>query len=221
MNCPGCQTPMKQLTLAAVQGTSVTIDFCRSCRAFWFDPYEDIHLTVASTVQLFQLIGGDRSAAAPPSTFPKSSQCPICNAPLKLTHDRQRNTPFIYWRCETGHGRFTPFVEFLREKDFIRAPSPEQLAELRRSIQMIRCASCGAPIDLLHTTTCPYCSAPVSIIDVEKLAQLAAKSGHTTPPPTRVIIPKSATTLKTSTLPPTLIEIGLDVLFTWLGDVFW
>jgi hypothetical protein len=111
----------------------------------------------------------------------------MCNTPLKLTHDRQRNTPFIYWRCEAGHGRFTPFVEFLREKDFIRAPSPEQLAELRRSIQMIRCASCGAPIDLATSTACEFCRAPIAILDPEAASravrELASAAASTTTAP--------------------------------------
>ena len=42
-----------------------------------------------------------------------------CNArgDLRLidTHDRQRDTPFRYWRCGRRHGRFITFFDFLRE----------------------------------------------------------------------------------------------------------
>src|SRR6476619_6323709 len=104
MQCPGCGTAMRRLTVEAVLGATVEIDVCSQCRAFWFDPFESIHLTPASTLQ----------------PFPAACRCPRCGTRLLPTHDRQRNTPFEYLRCERGHGRFTRFNDFLREKDFVR-----------------------------------------------------------------------------------------------------
>jgi hypothetical protein len=203
---------MEQLTLAASLGSSVTIDVCKPCRAFWFDPYEDLHLTVQATVRLFHLMAADVRQA--PSPVPR--KCPLCDAPLLLTHDKQRNTPFIYWRCDRGHGRFTPFTEFLRQKDFLRQPTPKQLAELRQSIRMIRCASCGAPIDLVHDSKCGYCSSPISILDLKKLAQLAAPAAPVPPPPKLIPTKYMA---KSSDIPPTLIDLGLEVLSNWLSNL--
>ena len=64
----------------------------------------------------------------------------------------QRNTRFEYLRCPNGHGRLTTFVEFLKEKDFIRPLSARQIAELRESLQTINCSSCGAAVDLAAST---------------------------------------------------------------------
>jgi DNA-directed RNA polymerase subunit RPC12/RpoP len=109
-----------------------------------------------------------------------------------------------------------PFAEFLREKDFIREPSPQQMAELRRSIQMIRCSSCGAPIDLMHASACAHCGAAVSILDVKRLAELAGKAGSASavPPPVRLLPPKLTSSTMSSA--PTLIDLGFDVLADWL-----
>jgi hypothetical protein len=62
-------------------------------------------------------------------------------------------------------GRFTPFVQFLREKDFIRPLSPAELERLRQTIRVVQCSSCGAPVDLEKDTACPYCRAPIAILD--------------------------------------------------------
>jgi Zn-finger nucleic acid-binding protein len=213
MQCPGCQQEMSQYTVGAALGTAITVDLCRNCRAFWFDPYEDLKLTSQSTLRLFQIISESRSATA---AFPAAPVCPDCQSRLLLTHDRQRNTAFVYWRCDSGHGRFMPFAEFLREKDFIREPSPQQMAELRRSIQMIRCSSCGAPIDLMHASACGHCGAAVSILDVKRLAELAGKAGSASavPPPARLLPPKLTSSTLSSA--PTLIDLGFDVLADWL-----
>jgi len=158
---------MEPLTLHGVLGVDIVIDVCRGCRGFWFEPFEDLRLTPEATIHLFQFVYERGSGAAP---FPTISRCPVCQTRLLLTHDRQRNTPFVYWRCEQGHGRFTPFAEFLREKDFIRALTPQQLHELCRTIGMIHCSGCGASIDLAHDTVCGHCGAAVSLVDVKRLA---------------------------------------------------
>jgi hypothetical protein len=162
---------MEHLTLEGRLGINVEIDLCQQCRAFWFDPFENIHLTTASTLKLFGLIATQSAEAASP--FPKSSYCPRCKARLILTHDRQRNTPFQYYRCDAGHGRFTSFIDFLREKDFIRPLSPQQILELRQNISMVHCSNCGAPIDLAKASVCDHCGSPVSMLDVKKMREMA------------------------------------------------
>jgi hypothetical protein len=87
-----------------------------------------------------------------------------------VTHDLQRTTRFTYYRCPNGHGRFTPFVQFLREKDFIRPLSPAELARLRKTIRVVQCSSCGAPVDLEKDTACPYCRAPIAILDPDAVS---------------------------------------------------
>ena len=171
---------MQRLTLDATLGKTLDVDVCTQCRAFWFEPFETIHLTPASTLMLFSLIAKDAGASG---AFPTVSHCPQCGQELRLTHDRQRNTPFTYYRCDAGHGRFTPFVDFLREKDFIKPLSPQQINELRQSVQTIHCGNCGAPIDLTRDSLCSHCGAALSMLDLSKVTRLPEAAA--TPTPTR------------------------------------
>jgi len=199
---------MAQLTVDGLLGRDIVIDVCRSCRAFWFDPHEDLQLTPAATIRLFQMMAEGRGSAAP---LPSDLRCPMCKSRLLLTHDRQRNTPFVYWRCDQGHGRLTPFVEFLKQKDFVRVPTPQQLAELRQTIREIRCSGCGGSIDLMHDVVCRHCGAAISILDVKQLGELATKK---IPPPRQLTVPQLKPAV--SATPPTLIELGLEALIDWL-----
>src|SRR5262249_1887535 len=145
MKCPNCTVEMTGMTLDARVSAPVAIDVCTPCQSFWFDKYESIQLSPASTLKLIKLIGEQSSERK--ATLRESLHCPRCAGLLKFTHDLQRNTKFAYWRCE-AHGRFIGFLDFLREKNFIRALSPQQVAELRRNIQAVNCSNCGASIDL-------------------------------------------------------------------------
>ena len=64
-------------------------------------------------------------------------QCPRCRGRLRLTHDRQRNTSFTYLRCRNGHGRLTTFFDFLREKDFVKPLTAQQLADLPHAEELL------------------------------------------------------------------------------------
>jgi hypothetical protein len=204
---------MDRLTLDAVLGAKLDVDVCTHCRAFWFEPFETLHLTPASTLRLFTLIAEGAGGAA---AFPTTSHCPKCGQPLRLAHDRQRNTPFTYYRCEAGHGRFMPFVDFLREKDYIKPLSPQQINELRQSVQTIHCANCGAPIDLTRDSACSHCGAALSMLDLSKVTRLPAP-----PTPTR---PARLNEAGISALfayedprEMSLIDLGLRAVAKWLG----
>jgi endogenous inhibitor of DNA gyrase (YacG/DUF329 family) len=140
-----------------------TVDVCVACQAIWFDAFESLQLTPGATLALFDTI----RKSPPPlgHALPSRLPCPRCTAPLAMTHDLQRTTRFTYYRCDFGHGRFTPFVQFLREKDFIRPLSPAELARLKETIRVVQCSSCGAPVDLEKDAACPYCRAPIAILD--------------------------------------------------------
>ncbi len=166
--CPGCAAPMRPLRLARKLDGEVTVDLCADCQALWFDAFESVQLTPGGTLALF-----DAVRAAPPGrrrALPSALPCPRCTLPLALTQDLQHTTRFSYYRCESGHGRFTPFVQFLREKDFIRPLAPAELARLKATIRTVSCSSCGAPVDLERDASCPYCRAPISILDPEAIA---------------------------------------------------
>src|SRR5262249_35012289 len=99
-------------------------------------------------------------------------RCPRCTLRLIPTHDRQRATPFEYWRCDREDGRLITFFNFLREKDFIRPLSPSQLEELRQNIDIVKCSNCGAPVDLVRTSACAHCGSPLSMLDMKQAEHL-------------------------------------------------
>lgn len=160
--CPGCGVTMEPQRLPRKPLGEVTIDFCLPCQALWFDTLESAQLTPGSTLALFDTI---RRSAPAGRALPSQLPCPRCTKPLVVTHDLQHTTRFTYYRCPNGHGRFTPFVQFLREKNFVRPLSPAELVRLRQTIRVVQCSSCGAPVDLEKDAACPYCRAPIAILD--------------------------------------------------------
>jgi hypothetical protein len=64
---------------------------------FWFDRHENLRLAPAATLELFGLIGEAAAARQGPKTaLAVVLQCPRCRSRLRVTYDRQRNTPFRY-----------------------------------------------------------------------------------------------------------------------------
>ncbi len=231
--CPGCSLEMTPKQLAGHYGRTVTIDLCHSCGAFWFDADESLALTPGATLELFVAIGKQSRERRPPVGSPT---CPRCRQRLAQTSDMQRATRFSYWRCPADHGRFITFAEFLREKDFVRPLSAEELARLRASVKMVHCSSCGAPIDLERTSTCGYCRAPVSVLDARQVETIVARleraeTEHATVDPTlpmrlmadRLHVERLFQSLERSpgiadaTAAPGLVEAGLAALADLLG----
>jgi hypothetical protein len=164
---------MQEQTLDGHVGRSVTIDVCLSCQSFWFDARESLALSPGGTLALFRLIGdhtGKRSFSNA-----DLAKCPRCNARLRLTQDMQRTTRFSYLRCPNDHGRLTTFFDFLREKDFVRPLTPEQLRELRQNVQSVNCSNCGAPVDVTHRSACAHCGSPLSMLDLGQAEKLVAQ----------------------------------------------
>lgn len=147
-------------------GASISIDLCVSCQVLWFDGHESLQLSRGSVLKLFRLIG--EHALAPRTRAATTPSCPRCGIRLIETHDMQRTTRFTYRRCPREHGRLITFVDFLREKDFIRPLSAEQIEDLRRNIQVVNCSNCGAPIDLAKDTSCTHCGSPLSMLDMKQ-----------------------------------------------------
>lgn len=164
---------MVSLTLEGHSATAVTVDVCATCHVFWFDTYESLQLSPASTLKLFTHIG-DASAGKKPA-IPAVVRCPRCDSRLLPTHDRQRDTRFEYWRCDHRHGRLITFFNFLREKSFVKALSAKQLEELRQHIQTVNCSNCGGPVDLTHASVCLHCSSPVSMLDMKQAERLVSQ----------------------------------------------
>jgi len=164
---------MASLTLDSHSGTSIAVDLCEACQAFWFDAYESLQLSPGSTLKLFTRLG-ELSQGTKPAISPVL-HCPRCQSHLHLTHDRQRDTPFQYWRCDHGDGRFITSFNFLREKNFIKPLSATELEDLRRNVQTVNCSNCGGPVDVSRGSTCPHCGSPLSMVDLKQAQTLIAQ----------------------------------------------
>jgi DNA-directed RNA polymerase subunit RPC12/RpoP len=164
---------MTATTLEGHNRTSITIDVCASCQAFWFDTHENLRLAPAGTLRLFKLIG--ESSPGSKAAWANVLRCPHCRSRLIATHDRQRNTAFQYWSCDQGHGRFVSFFDFLREKNFIQPLSPQQIDELRQNVQTVNCSNCGAAIDLARSSACEHCGSPLSMLDMKQAAAIVSE----------------------------------------------
>jgi len=169
MNCPNCAQPMTAMSLEAHLSAPVSVDMCSTCQVFWFDKYESLKLSPASTLQLMKFIG-ERSGASSPQ-LSNALKCPRCSMPLRPTHDIQRTTHFSYWRCGSEHGRLIRFFDFLKEKNFIRPMTPAQIEELRKNVGSVNCTNCGAPIDLSTSSACTHCGSAISMLDMNQAQQ--------------------------------------------------
>ena len=170
--CPSCGLAMEVRRLERKPTGEATIDVCVACRALWFDGYESLQLTPGATLALLKAI---RDAEGEPKhAQPARLACPRCSGTLALTRDLQRSTRFSYFRCERGHGRYTPFAQFLLEKSFVRPLPPAEIERLRRTVGTVRCSGCGAAIDLASDAACRYCRAPVAVLDPDALSRTVA-----------------------------------------------
>src|SRR5262245_33627529 len=172
MTCPNCAMEMTTMGLERRMGGEVTIDVCTECQAFWFDKYESLQLAPASTLKLMKFIGEHSKTGKAANT--EALRCPRCAKHLAFTHDLQGSTRFTYWRCD-AHGRYIAFIDFLREKNFIRTLSQEEIAKLRENVQTVNCSNCGAPIELVNFSASEHCGSPVSILDMKQPQQLLAQ----------------------------------------------
>ena len=179
---PPLRPPMQEATLDGHLGRRWPSTSAIACQSFWFDAYESASLTPGSTLALFRVIG--ETIAKPQRDERRLAKCPRCKARLRRTHDMQRATRFEYLRCPNGHGRLISFFDFLREKDFIRPLTPQQIAELRRErpvgelreLRRARRPDTGA--------ACAHCGSPLSMLDMKQAEEAgrAAPAGRRSRP---------------------------------------
>jgi Zn-finger nucleic acid-binding protein len=170
MICPNCSAQMTERALEGHLGTKVTIDLCEGCQAFWFDGRESLQLSPGATLQLFQTIGEQAAQTRQPSR--DGLKCPRCDARMKIVSDLQRSTRFQYRQCPQRHGRFITFFDFLREKNFIRPLSRQQIDELRQHLPAVHCSNCGASVDLARGSMCGHCGSALSMLDLKQAGAL-------------------------------------------------
>lgn len=191
---------------------TLRLDLCYPCHAIWFDRNESMQLAPESVIELFRQI--HRHQGEPRYPLKSDPACPRCRAGLLRTQDLTRSGRFSYFRCPAGHGRMTPFFEFLREKRFVRSLDPGELHRLRAQVKQVRCSGCGAPIDIQRDMACGFCKAPVAILDadaVEKALKQWSDAAARRPLPSRARIEAAMAEARGD---PTPVHAG-----TRLGDV--
>jgi hypothetical protein len=177
--CPNCRQPMQAQDLEQNYHGVVRVDLCFVCSGIWFDHLASVQLAPAAVVELFREIHSHRDLARRPVA--SQLECPRCSEALTLSFDLGKAGKFSYYRCQRGDGRYTPFFQFLREKQFVRSLNPAELQRVRSQVRQITCSECGAPIDLEHSSQCQYCHAAVSFLDpdaVEKAVQMWSDAEH-------------------------------------------
>ena len=160
---------MQTLDFERVLLGRVALDFCFPCQLLWLDDHESTQLAPEGVISVFKALDEHRAPTRNP--LPELLDCPRCNSRLTLTHDLQRTTHFSYYRCSWGHGRLTPFVQFLLEKNFVRPLSGAELTALKARVRTVQCSNCGAPVDLECDTACPFCRSPLAILDPDAVAK--------------------------------------------------
>ncbi len=175
-NCPGCAAAMRRQSFGRKPMGTVDIDLCFDCQAIWFDAYESSQLTPGSVLQLFREI--EAQGPRPAKPLADVLRCVTCRERLSFTHDIERSNPFVYYRCPEGHGRFTTFLQFLREKEFVRSLTPLEVQKLAATVAQVRCSGCGAPVDIARDAECPYCHTPISILDADAVKRAIETLGE-------------------------------------------
>jgi hypothetical protein len=143
----------------------VEVDLCFACHAVWFDQFESAQLTPGAVIELFKQIHAHQDQ--PPRPLAVECRCPTCRQRLKLTQDLQRANRIAYYRCPAAHGRLSTFMQFLREKNFVRSLTVSEIERLKVHVAQVRCSSCGAPVSVERDAHCGYCRAPIAILDAD------------------------------------------------------
>jgi DNA-directed RNA polymerase subunit RPC12/RpoP len=154
---------MDRLALDGVYGPAIEVDICFACHGLWLDKRESLHLSPRGTLDLFKVLHEHRDD--PRHALEGRMPCPRCERRLSLHQDIGKGGRFSYYACPAGDGRFTPFSEFLKEKQFVRALSPLEQSRLRAEVKSVQCSSCGAPVDLVRGFKCGHCGSPITVLD--------------------------------------------------------
>jgi Transcription factor zinc-finger len=181
LGCPSCSSAMERRDFERNPTGRVDLDLCFACHALWFDQFESAQLTPGAVLELFRTIHEHKDEPLRP--LAEAMRCPRCRERLQATNDVQRGNKLTYYRCVQGHGRLTSFFQFLREKNFVRTLTLNEVRQLAATVKQVRCSSCGGPVNLERDSACGYCRAPISVLDAEAvnrtLAALSAAERRT------------------------------------------
>lgn len=172
INCPSCAAACSSAVFTTHLNTPVEIDICWPCHLIWFDHLESTSLSPQSVIDLFRRIHAHRDDQR--NIVSLAPRCPISREKLLLTNDLGRGGRFSYYRSPKGHGRLISFVQFLREKSFIRTLNDHEITSLSATVKQIRCSSCGAGINIEVDHVCTHCGSPISVLDEKAVAKALA-----------------------------------------------
>ncbi len=172
INCPSCVAACSSAVFTTHLNTPVEIDICWPCHLIWFDHLESTSLSPQSVIDLFRRIHAHRDDQR--NIVSLAPRCPISREKLLLTNDIGRGGRFSYYRSPKGHGRLISFVQFLREKSFIRTLNDHEIESLSATVKQIRCSSCGAGINIEVDHVCTHCGSPISVLDEKAVAKALA-----------------------------------------------
>ena len=156
-----------------VYGADVEVDLCFACHVMWLDKRESIHLSPRGTIELFRVLHEHEDD--PRHALGSRSLCPRCSRPLSLSRDIGKGGRFSYYSCPGRHGRLTPFSEFLKEKQFVRALSAVEQQRVRTELKQVQCSSCGAPVELERGFQCDHCGSPIAVLDADAVEKALAE----------------------------------------------
>jgi hypothetical protein len=238
LTCPNCSETMDRLNIDGVFGSEIEVDLCFPCHSLWLDKRESLHLSPGGTLDLFKVLHEHRDD--PRHALEGRMPCPHCARRLSLHQDIGKAGRFSYYACPAGDGRLTPFSEFLKEKQFVRALTPLEQSRLRAEVKNVQCSSCGAPVDLASGFQCGHCGSPITVLDadaVEKtLRHLASaeEKRNSGDPVTKEMRARALASLETMRSHPderweasdlrrlrtTGSGLGLDLLSASIGFIF-
>lgn len=171
LRCPSCLDTMEQQCLERHDGAELAIDLCLRCNLLWFDSMESSQLAAGAVIELLKMIR--QQAQDQRQILRERLDCPRCGSLLVRTDDLVKGGRIRYYRCGQDGGRLTPFLQFLIEKQFVRAVTPREIGRLRLDIGQARCSGCGAPIDLARQDHCEHCFAPITVLDADAFERAA------------------------------------------------
>jgi Zn-finger nucleic acid-binding protein len=214
-SCSSCRAAMEARSFARKLYGSVEVDLCFSCRAIWFDAADSMQLTPESVIGMFKLI--HERSDGPHADLAATLFCPRCGGVLARTIDRVRTSTFNYYRCHSGHGHFITFAQFMTEKGFVRMLAPAEISKISEYVRTVRCTGCGAPVDIRKDSACPFCHAPIVILDPKAIEtalagyEAAAHAAHT-PEQLAEVVYAAARARSAGQAQPTTGDLVLDSL---------
>lgn len=176
-HCPGCQQALRHAVLEGHYGKSVEVDLCTTCHLVWFDVFESVRLSGLGWLQLLRSMLDHAITAA---VLPPRMACVRCSAELVPVRNQTRFGRTAALECRLGHGQLQTLTHLLAERGLLRAVLPADRSAMARQGQSLVCMQCGAGDHAARAEQCAYCTSPLLMVDLPRLASaLLVRHGST------------------------------------------